>query len=677
MLKKILSAVGVLVLGFAVVVGLVYFELRSIVGIIRLEGKQRIPMYREAIQAKSHLDDIDSSVKSAFLQTRADDLAAARARTEDLLSRFDQSIKALGSETFAPLHSSILPAQSSGELGSNAGPTTVGQLVRALGTNNQVFREAATRSLQLAEQRFKTQGALMASREELDRAFRKTLEAQPLDAKGYATLARGVAALHYSSSMRDLNFAGRQKFREGLDAVRKVQTEALKPALDGLEGQFAKTFEIASASATSGADVEFFEAQVHTLAKQVGWLKAGAEREFDAGQVGLVATSEAVVRLSLIISGAVVVVGTGIAIWIARRTAKRICEVTRQVNNGTGQVSVAVSQLFDAASKLSDGASRQAASVEETSAAVTTIASLAKQNATAAQNAKELSSAAFQAAEVGAANVQQMEGAMKAIDSSSQDVGKILKTINEIAFQTNILALNAAVEAARAGEAGLGFAVVADEVRNLAQRCSMAAQETSEKIDKSSQSSRQGVEITQRVGQSLSEILGKVRSVDTIAADIARASTEQNQGIEQVRQGIHEIENVAQENAACSEETAASAGDLRQQARGLQLLLRSLEAYVGQGSSPAEEAPAHAAESRVGEAPSRVVPATSPSTPSMFQRRPAHSQPAATANDELPMPEIGQGGSGSFVDMDSPPSRGTTPRDRNPQGNPGVTDKSF
>ena len=137
--------------------------------------------------------------------------------------------------------------------------------------------------------------------------------------------------------------------------------------------------------------------------------------------------------------------------------------------------------------------------------------------------------------------MQAMSSAMNDIKSSSDDIAKIIKTIDEIAFQTNILALNAAVEAARAGEAGAGFAVVADEVRNLAQRCAQAAKETASKIEDSVQKSTNGVEISAKVAISLQEIVSKTRQVDELAGEVATTSVEQSQGIEQVNTAVSHV----------------------------------------------------------------------------------------------------------------------------------------
>ena len=153
--------------------------------------------------------------------------------------------------------------------------------------------------------------------------------------------------------------------------------------------------------------------------------------------------------------------------------------------------------------------------------------------------------------------------------AAGDDIAKIIKTIDEIAFQTNILALNAAVEAARAGEAGMGFAVVADEVRNLAQRAAQSAKETAAKIENAVTKTALGVQISEKVAKSLQEIVEKARQVDTLAAEVASASKEQSQGIEQVNGAVAQMDKVTQTNAANAEESASASEELNAQAQTL------------------------------------------------------------------------------------------------------------
>jgi methyl-accepting chemotaxis protein len=235
------------------------------------------------------------------------------------------------------------------------------------------------------------------------------------------------------------------------------------------------------------------------------------------------------------------------------------------LDEGADQVASAAAQVSSSSQSLAEGASEQAASLEETSASLEEVASMTKRNAEGAQQAKGLSGQTRAAADMGAADMEAMKVAMDEIKTSSNDISKIIKTIDEIAFQTNILALNAAVEAARAGEAGMGFAVVAEEVRSLAQRSAQSAKETAAKIEVAISKSEHGVRISGKVAVSLAEIVEKARQVDALVAEIARASLEQTQGIGQVNTAVGQMDQVTQSNAGTAEETAAAAEELSAQ----------------------------------------------------------------------------------------------------------------
>ena len=298
-------------------------------------------------------------------------------------------------------------------------------------------------------------------------------------------------------------------------------------------------------------------------------------------------TTEAGFLKLLALVGIFAGVGSALAlgILITRSLVKVLTVTTESLSEGSDQVASASGEISSASQSLAEGASEQAASLEETSASLEEIASMTKRNAENAISAKNLSSETRQAAETGSSNMQDMNIAMADIQSASGNISKIIKTIDEIAFQTNILALNAAVEAARAGEAGAGFAVVADEVRNLAQRSAQAAKETAEKIEDSIAKSANGVALSSKVTESLKEIVNKASQVDELVAEIATASREQSQGIDQVNTAVTQMDKVTQANAASAEECASASEELSAQAATLREIVGELQILVTGGAN--------------------------------------------------------------------------------------------
>lgn len=268
-----------------------------------------------------------------------------------------------------------------------------------------------------------------------------------------------------------------------------------------------------------------------------------------------------------------------------------------------GTAAVTLAQLSGSVTTSSqtvaDGSSAQAAALEETSASLEEISSMTRRNAESSDRAKNLATQTRAAADTGAGDMAAMNSAMTEIKTSSANIGKIIRTIDEIAFQTNILALNAAVEAARAGEAGLGFAVVAEEVRALAQRSAVAARETATKIEDSIARSEHGAKISAKVGSSLSVIVGSARKVDELVAEIATASQEQTKGIAQVVTAVTQMDSVTQSNAASAEETASATRDMNHEVEVLNTAVAELRRLVGlksaaPGTDPLERLPAAA-----------------------------------------------------------------------------------
>ncbi|MCL1807400.1 MAG: methyl-accepting chemotaxis protein, partial [Oscillospiraceae bacterium] len=248
-------------------------------------------------------------------------------------------------------------------------------------------------------------------------------------------------------------------------------------------------------------------------------------------------------------------------------------DTLHQINQSTAQVSSGAKQIADGSQSLAQGSTEQASSIEQLSASITEIAQKTKDNAEKAGKAAVLANTIKNNAEKGSRQMDEMTTAVKDINVASQSISKVIKTIDDIAFQTNILALNAAVEAARAGQHGKGFAVVAEEVRNLATKSADAAKETGTMIENSMEKAELGTRIANETAASLTEIVQGINESSQIITEIAQASDEQSAGITQINQGIDQVANVVQQNSATAEESAAASEEMSGQSSMLEELV--------------------------------------------------------------------------------------------------------
>ncbi|MBI4856802.1 MAG: methyl-accepting chemotaxis protein [Acetobacterium woodii] len=251
------------------------------------------------------------------------------------------------------------------------------------------------------------------------------------------------------------------------------------------------------------------------------------------------------------------------------------------INNAAEQVNAGANQVSDSSQGLAQGSTEQASSIQELTASITEIADQTKNNAVNANKARELATDVMGNAEKGNAQMTEMQRSMVEINKSSEDISKIIKVIDDIAFQTNILALNAAVEAARAGQHGKGFAVVAEEVRTLAARSADAAKETTGLIEGSISKVQEGTKIADETAGALDEIVGGIAKVNDLITNIATASNEQATGIAQINMGVEQVAQVVQQNSATAEQSAAASEELSGQSVMLKQMIDQFQLKNG------------------------------------------------------------------------------------------------
>ena len=359
-----------------------------------------------------------------------------------------------------------------------------------------------------------------------------------------------------------------------LNGVETLVTRFEAPAADYVrlsrEGQFGQAAAYGRQVFTFAANMDGIERDFRT--RQMTLLKESAKRA-DALR------SESAF-VSTLLCCSLVALG-GFVVLAVRRIVRDLARADWEISEGAEQVAAAASQISSASQSLAKSSSDQAASLEQTSSSNEEINSMARQNSANSRDAAALVQESQE--RIAATNnlLNEMVEAIGEINSHSDKISKIIRVIDEIAFQTNILALNAAVEAARAGEAGMGFAVVADEVRNLAQRSASAARDTAALIEESIASSSVGKTKVDQVASAIRTMTADSTRVKTLVDEVNLGSQEQARGIDQIGKALTHMEHLTQNTAAAAEQSAAAAVELTAQSESLKQIVARLTDMVG------------------------------------------------------------------------------------------------
>lgn len=354
----------------------------------------------------------------------------------------------------------------------------------------------------------------------------------------------------------------------------KSQYSTVRDRIIGLIFEGKKNDALTLASSDEAKIVKKIEASIHSITK----VKIDrAEERYSSDKV----SSRHAILFICLAAGSGTLVALLLGLYFAASITRPINRIVWGLGHTSGQVASASSQVAGAGRQFSEGASEQAASIEETSSALEELSSMTKQNAESANHANQLMLETGKTVSRASQSMAKLTASMSEISSASDETSKIIETIDEIAFQTNLLALNAAVEAARAGEAGAGFAVVADEVRNLAMRAADAAKNTAGLIEGTIKRVREGSEIATKTNLEFQDVASTVSKSGELVGEIAAASNEQAQGIEQVNKAMADMDKVVQQNSATAEETASASEEMNAQAEKMREYVSALVALVG------------------------------------------------------------------------------------------------
>ena len=430
-----------------------------------------------------------------------------------------------------------------------AGLSTIGRSASAISRNSLPATEATAQieSYVRQNQVFTLRHILAESAAEMAALEEQMKAITVANDQAYAEYEKAVSRPRDRELFDDLVPARKEYInlrRELLDISRR-KAGTTQESLDFYQTRLLPAMEryITRIAAARQESRQYAHANSDSIARSLGWARGGIL----VGIIGVIA------------------VGCVLAWFIVSSVAKVLRKSVAELATGAEQVASAAAQVASSAQSLSQGASTQGATLQETSASMEEVANMTRRNADDSHEAAATMESTDKAVQDANIALHEMVSSMAAIGASSQKVSGIIRTIDEIAFQTNILALNAAVEAARAGEAGAGFAIVADEVRGLAQRSAQAARDTADLIEESIAKAGEGHKRVGQVSSAIQAIGSSATVVKRLVDSVSTASKQQSRGIEHVSTAVTQLERVAHTTAAVAEESAAASEELSAQ----------------------------------------------------------------------------------------------------------------
>jgi methyl-accepting chemotaxis protein/methyl-accepting chemotaxis protein-1 (serine sensor receptor) len=398
----------------------------------------------------------------------------------------------------------------------------------------------------------------------------------------HATGPFAAARSTYDKTVAEMRDVIQQMEASKLTTEDQAAVNAIRSALD----RWAENFREFADMSAAGQAVQASDMALKKITPLIDALQKNAAAFGAANSLrrdtAIAATQAGIQRNEIVMLAiaTLILLAAGGGFFVVTGLSTTLKHISETVAEGAQQVAQVAAQVSASSQALAQGSSQNAGSLEETSAATEQISSMARRNTDNSRNAAGIVAHSVEKFTETNLALDGMVLAMGEINGSSQKISKIIKVIDEIAFQTNILALNAAVEAARAGEAGLGFAVVADEVRNLSQRCAQAARDTASLIEESIAKSDGGKSKVDRVADAIRGITGEATEVKTLVDEVNVGSQEQARGLDQISKAITQMEQSGQTSAASAEETAAAAEELAAQSATLSDIGKQLRSLV-------------------------------------------------------------------------------------------------